>query len=271
MAVTRIANLELDLDVFAGPFDLLLSLILREELDLLEVDLAEVVIAYLDHLESTEALDLEAATEFLVLIAALLELKSRLMLPGEEVEELDELQPAEAAEELVERMLRYARFRAAGGHLADRHEHGQGFLHRVAPLPAALRRVPVAAATAAYDPAVLGAALGGLLRTPPPIDLGHMAMPRVSVSERLAHLRTLLRRGRFSFDDAVENADRVTVCVTLFALLELYKAGEAAWEQAEPFGEIVVTRLEARDDGSPRSVGSDSRGAPGTDAAVAAA
>jgi segregation and condensation protein A len=60
------------------------------------------------------------------------------------------------------------------------------------------------------------------------------------VGERLAHLRALLRRGTFSFDDAVRGADRVTVCVTVFALLELYKRGEAAWEQAEPFGEITV-------------------------------
>ena len=70
----RVADLELDLDVFAGPFDLLLTLILREEIDLLEVDLAEVVIEYIDHLEKRGELDLEAATEFLVLIAALLEL-----------------------------------------------------------------------------------------------------------------------------------------------------------------------------------------------------
>ena len=140
----RIAQLELDLDVFAGPFDLLLSLILREELDLLEVDLAEVVVAYLDHLESLDELDLESATEFLVLIAALLELKSRLMLPGEEVDELDEMGPAEAAEELVERMLQYARFRAAGVHLAGLHEHGQAFLLRSARLPEALRQVPLA-------------------------------------------------------------------------------------------------------------------------------
>src|SRR5919107_5025200 len=110
---STIGRLELDLDVFAGPFDLLLSLVLREELDLLEVELAEVVVAYLDHLAAREQLDLEAATEFLVLIAALLELKSRLMLPTEEPAELDELAPAEAAEELVERMLRYARFRGA--------------------------------------------------------------------------------------------------------------------------------------------------------------
>jgi segregation and condensation protein A len=238
--VQRIADLELDLDVFAGPFDLLLSLVLREELDLLEVDLAEIVVSYLDHLEAGEGLDLEAATEFLVLIAAVLELKSRLMLPGEEVEALDELEPAEAAEELIERMLQYARFRAAGVHLSELHEHGRAFLHRSAPLPAALRQVPLAGARQAYDPGVLGAALGGLLRTPPPIDLAHMAVPRVTVAERVAHLRALLRRGTFSFDDAVQGADRVTVCVTVFALLELYKRGEAAWEQAEPFGPITV-------------------------------
>ena len=199
LPAVRIAELELDLDVFAGPFDLLLSLILREELDLLEVDLAEVVVAYLDHLEAADELDLEAATEFLVLIAALLELKSRLMLPGEEVEELDELGPAEAAEELVERMLQYLRFRAAGEHLAERHAHGQSFLYRSAPPKFA----PAADVTGAYDPAVLGAALGGLLRTPPPIDLTHMAVPRVTVGERLAVLRGLLRRGSFSFDEAV--------------------------------------------------------------------
>jgi segregation and condensation protein A len=233
-------RLELDLDVFAGPFDLLLSLILREDVDLLEVELADIVVSYLDHLESSEQLDLESATEFLVLIAALLELKSRLMLPGEELPELDELAPAEAAEELLERMLQYARFRGAGGWLGERHEDEQGHLYRAAPLPAELRRAPLQAAEAAYDPGVLGQALGGLLRTPPPIDLTHIASPRVSLADRLGVLRGLLRRGAFSFDEAVRGADRATVAITLFALLELYKRGEAAWDQAEPFGEITV-------------------------------
>src|ERR687894_92752 len=105
----------------------------------LELDLDEIVLAYLDALEEREELDLEAATEFLVLIAALLELKSRLMLPGEEVEELDELAPAEAAEELVERLLQYARFRGAGGFLSARRRDEQGHLYREAPLPEALR------------------------------------------------------------------------------------------------------------------------------------
>ena len=90
-------DLEIDLEVFQGPFDLLLTLVLRDEVDLLEVQLADVVLAYIDHLDIRGELDLEAATEFLVLIAALLEIKSRLMLPSEEGDEL-EIEPGEAAE-----------------------------------------------------------------------------------------------------------------------------------------------------------------------------
>src|SRR5581483_1641273 len=102
-----------DLDVFSGPFDLLLALVLREEIDLRELSLGEVVTAYLDHLDARGELDLEATTEFIVLVAALLELKSRLLLPDAEGEELLELAPGEAAEELLARMLDAHRYRAA--------------------------------------------------------------------------------------------------------------------------------------------------------------
>src|SRR5207302_3325886 len=105
-----VAALELDLEVFSGPFDLLLTLVLREEVDLLELELADVVLAYLDHLEARGELDLEAATEFIVLVAALLEIKSRLMLLGDEQEEAVELEPEAAAEELLARMLDAHRF-----------------------------------------------------------------------------------------------------------------------------------------------------------------
>jgi segregation and condensation protein A len=235
----RLLDLELDLDVFAGPFDLLLTLILREEVDLLEVDLADVVITYIDHLERRGELELESATEFLVLIAALLELKSRLLLPGEE-EELIELDPGEAAEELLARLLDAHRYRAAANHLHERLAAEAGHRFRSAPLPPALRRASLREASAVYDPRVLAAAIGELLALPEPVDIRHMRSPKVTVAERLAHLRKLLRQGRFSFDDAVARADRVTVAVTLFALLELYKQGEATWSQGEPFGEILV-------------------------------
>jgi segregation and condensation protein A len=181
------------------------------------------------------------------------------MLPGEELPELDELAPAEAAEALLERMLQYARFRGAGRWLAERHDDQQGHLWRAAPLPAGLRRAPLEAAEAVYDPAVLGQALGGLLRSPAPIDVAHIAVPRVSLAERVDVLRRLLRRGAFSFDEAVRGADRATVAVTLFALLELYKRGEAAWEQAEPFGEITVHANPAPADASPSSATAPAR------------
>ena len=235
----RLADLELDLDVFAGPFDLLLTLILREEVDLLEVDLADIVISYIDHLERRGELELEAATEFLVLIAALLELKSRLLLGGEE-EELVELDPGEAADELLARLLDAHRYRAAAAHLQDRLESQQGYRFRSAPLPRGLRRAPLGEASAAYDPVQLAAALGGLLRFPEPVDVRHITIPKVTVAERLAHLRNLLRRGSFTFDEAVAQADRVTVAVTLFALLELYKQGELTWRQEQPCAEITI-------------------------------
>ena len=225
-----LADLELDLDVFAGPFDLLLTLILREEVDLMEVDLAQIVVSYIDHLERQGQLDLEAATEFLVLIAALLEIKSRLLLPGEE-EELIDLDPGEAVEELLARLMDAHRFRLAATDFRRRLDAQQGFRFRSAPLPPWLRRASLADARAVYDPRRLAEAVGVLLVEPPPVDVRHMAAPRVSLPERLAHLRTLLRRGSFSFDAAVGEADRVTVAVTLFAVLELYKQGELTWNQ----------------------------------------
>ena len=234
-----VATLELDLEVFSGPFDLLLTLVLREEVDLLEVELADVVVTYLDFLEARGELDLDVATEFLVLIAALLELKSRLMLPRED-EELLDLEPDEAAEELLARMLEARRYRRAAEHLAARLAGEDGHRFRAAPLPRELRRFRAEDAEAVYDPDQLGQAIGSLLRMPAPLTLRHLTIPRVTVADRLAHLRTLLRRGACSFDDAVRGADRVTVAVTLFALLELYKQGEATWEQEEPFGDIEV-------------------------------
>jgi len=235
----NVASLDLDLDVFSGPFDLLLTLILREEVDLLEVSLADVVLSYLDHLEARGELELETTTEFIVLIAALLELKSKLMLAGDEDELLD-IEPEQAAEELLARMLDARRYRSAAGHLHEllAAEHGVRF--RCAPLPPNLRRTVLPPLDGSEDPRLLGEAIGRMLRMPPAISLRHIAFPRVTVAERLAHLRGLLARGGFDFDEAVHGADRMTVAVTLFALLELYKRGEADWEQRESFGGIAV-------------------------------
>jgi segregation and condensation protein A len=236
--VTSVSELDLDLDIFQGPFDLLLAVLLREEISLAEVELGEIVLAYVDHLSDSGELDLEAVTEFLVLIAALCELKSRLLLPRDEDEE--ELGAQEAADELLARMLEYRRYREAGGALVGMLEAAQGHLYRSAPPPPELRRAAVKAAVQVYEPDRLGAALGDLLSTPPDPDTRHIRTT-VSLQRRLTVLRDLLREDKaLDFDQAFGREDRFTQAVTLFALLELHRRGEATWTQKETFGPIEV-------------------------------
>jgi segregation and condensation protein A len=236
-----VAALDLELDVFAGPFDLLLAVVLREEVDLLEVELGEVVVAYVEYLEGEGELELDVATEFLVLIASLLELKSRLILPGAD-DGLEEMGPEEAIEELIARLLEYRRYSAASTALVERFEAQRGYLYRSAPLPPELRRVAIDAATAVYDPEQLGAALGDLLTPPPEVDVGHIR-PTVSLERRLEALRAALsNRGSIDFDEQFGAEDRLTQAVTLFALLELYRRGEATWKQSRPLGPIEIVK-----------------------------
>jgi segregation and condensation protein A len=236
--------------VFAGPFDLLMAVVLREGVSLAEVELGEVVVAYVEHLEEEGDLDLEAATEFLVLIAALLELKSRLLLPGEESED-EELAPEEAAEELLARMLEYRRYRDAGGHLAGLFRENRDHLYRRAPLPPELRRVSLEAARPVYEGERLAQAIGELLRMPAAPDTSHIR-PTVSLERRLGVLRDLLGgRDEIDFDEHFGSEDRLTQAVTLFALLEMHKRGEATWTQRDLFGPITIEAKSAGASASP--------------------
>jgi segregation and condensation protein A len=236
--VTAVSELDLDLDVFQGPFDLLLAVLLREEISLAEVELTDIVLAYVDHLGESDELDLESVTEFLVLIAALCELKSRLLLPRDE--EAEDLRPEEAADELLARMLEYRRYSEAGDALVARLDAEQGYLYRSAPPPPELRRAALKAAVKAYEPERLGVALGDLLSIPPDPDTRHIRST-VSLQRRLSVVRDLLTKGRpVDFDEAFGREDRFTQAVTVFALLELHRRGEATWTQKDTFGPIEV-------------------------------
>src|SRR3954451_6312449 len=114
-----VGELALDLDAFEGPFDLLLSLVLRDELPLRELDLAEIVLAFVERLAERGELDLDVCGEFLILISALLELKARALFPDEEAE-LSELEPEQAAEELARRLAEYRRAKEGAAWLAGR-------------------------------------------------------------------------------------------------------------------------------------------------------
>lgn len=239
----RFDALELDLSVFQGPFDLLLELVMREEIDLLEVDLAQIVLGYVELLETRGEIDLEPVTEFVVLIAALLELKSRLMLPRDDDDEIFglEFDSEEAAEELLARMLEYHRYNRLAGWLRERYYAELPFRYRSAPLPKSLRRIELENVGQVYGAERLAEAIGDLLKVPEQLSIAHLKPHRATLQQRLGTLRTMLKRAvRFNFDDAVAGEDRLTEALTLWALLELYKLGEADWEQSESFGPIEI-------------------------------
>ena len=230
-------ELPLDLDAFEGPFDLLLTLVLREELELGDVDVAEIVMAFMARLDERGELDLEACGEFLVLVAALLELKARGLFPDEELD-FDELDPEEAAGELAERLATYRRFRAAAGWLEERLEGESDRFFRLGAAP--LAPVP-ARMLARQDPQQLVAALRLLATEPAEPSLGHLALGYPPVSRFLERFRSLLRgRGRFSFDNEVDRLSRVEQIVAFLALLELRKGGEISIGQTAPFEPILV-------------------------------
>ncbi|MEX2211265.1 MAG: segregation/condensation protein A [Gaiellaceae bacterium] len=234
-----VRELELDLDAFEGPFDLLLTLVLREELDLGDVDVAGVVLAFVERWAETERLDLDSCGEFLVLVSALLELKARGLFPDEEAE-LAELEPEEAAEELARRLAEYRRAKAGAGPLVQRLEAARARFFRLGPPPQAPqpeRRL------APQEPEGLVVALRALAAAPPDVSLSHMALRYPPVSQFLERFRALLaRRRRFDFDQEVGALSRVEQAVAFLALLELRKAGEIRIEQAAPFAPVRISR-----------------------------
>ncbi len=234
-----VRELELDLDAFEGPFDLLLALVLKEELDLQDIDLAGIVVTFLDRLAEREELDLEACGEFLVLIAALLELKARALFPDENAE-LAELDPEEAAEELARRLAEYRRAKEAATWLRERLAAEGDRFFRLGPAPLAPK---VETPLAPQDPEALGAVLRLLAQEPAQVSLGHMALHFPPVSQFLERFRAVLRRrSRFDFDSEVRELSRLEQASAFLAILELRRAGELVLEQAAPFAPIRVSR-----------------------------
>lgn len=232
-----VRELPLDLDAFEGPFDLLLTLVLKEELELADVEIVEIVLAFVARLEERGELELEACGEFLVLVSALLELKARGLFPGEDLD-LDDLDPEDAASELAERLAAYRRFRAAAGWLEERLEQESDRFFRLGAAP--LAPVP-ARPLAQQEPQQLVAALRLLATEPPDLSLRHLVLSYPPLSRFVERFRSLLRgRGRFSFDNEVDRLSRVEQIVAFLALLELRKSGEVAIGQSGPFEPIAV-------------------------------
>ena len=233
--------------VFEGPFDLLLHLILREELDLYEVSLSAIVDAYLVELDRFEEVDLEVATEFLLIAATLVELKTRRLLPNESDLDLDdELALWEERDLLINRLLECKTFKDAAVMLhrlsldaARSFPRTVGLEDRFLDLaPDLLEGVDTTDLKAAYLRAVTP-------RPVPVVEVGHIHSVRITVIEAVEELVDELPRvGRISFRALTESlVERLEVVVRFLAILELYKQGLVDLDQPGAFGEIQIIWL----------------------------
>ena len=237
--------------VFEGPLDVLLRLILEDEVDLYEVSITRVVDAYLVEIAQLGRVDLETATEFLLIAATLVELKARRLLPHEGDNDLDEeLALLEERDVLLARLLACKTFKDAAGALARAfaagalsHPRAAGMEERFAGLaPDLLEGV---------TPEELRAALGRAVTHPEPprLDLRHVAPIRVSVADAVGELvRTLPACGTTSFRRLTAGiGERLEVIVRFLALLELYKDGRVELRQVGTFGSLEVSWCGAGD------------------------
>ncbi len=234
-----VRELELDLDAFEGPFDLLLTLVLKDELDLREVDVAGIVLSFIERLAARDELDLESCGEFLVLISALLELKARGLFP-DEAAELAELEPEAAAEELARRLAEYRRMKSAAAWLRERLETEGARYFRLGPAPLAPK---VETPLGPQEPERLAQVIRMLSVDPPEVSMAHMALRFPPVTQFLERFRSVLRRrSRFDFDQEVRELPRIEQAVAFLALLELRRSGEITIDQPAPFAPIRIAR-----------------------------
>ena len=234
------------LEVFEGPFDLLFHLIEKNEVDIYDIPIADITRQYLEYLDELRYFDIEVASEFLVMAATLLHIKSRMLLPGKASVEQEE--EADPRQQLVERLIEYKKYKDITGELRKREEVYQKRLYRE-PSPAAIY--------VDHDPVVLDidimdlcSAFAQAMRKY--INLYNsdhdlrksLEKERISVAERINYIRSVLRKyGSISFGSLVEGcATRENVVVTFLALLELIKERRLIVEQAVNFGDIIINK-----------------------------
>jgi segregation and condensation protein A len=231
-------------EVFEGPFDLLLHLILQEEVDLYEVSLATIVDAYLAEMARMEALDLELATEFLLIAAILVELKTKRLLPDDPDLDLDdEFGLWEQRDLLLARLVECKTFKDASVVLqALQLDASRSFPRTCGPDErfADLAPDPFEGVT----PADLRAAFFSATKPRPVVrlSLDHVTTVRVSVTEAIAELSDELARcGRATFRELTSSlVEKLEIVVRFLAMLELYKQGLVDLDQLETFGDISI-------------------------------
>ncbi|HUF99525.1 MAG TPA: ScpA family protein [Ilumatobacter sp.] len=237
-------SIDVTTPVYEGPFDLLLQLILKEQVDIYEVDLSRIVDSYLVEMEAIASLDLDIATEFLLIAATLVELKTRRLLPGTSDGDLDEeFAMWEERDLLLARLIECKTFKDVAqvfSRLAD--DADLSFPRTVGPDDRFASLMPDLLEGTSLR-RFQSAAIRALTPRPEPIvDLFHVNPIRFTVAEAVAELCDELPRiGQISFRRLTADlGERLEVIVQFLAVLELFKQGFVDLDQAERFGDIEI-------------------------------
>ena len=230
---------------FEGPCDVLLQLVSDHKLDIYDIPLAEIVDAFLAELAALESLDLQVTTEFLVIVAVLVELKSRKLLPGpDDVDDDDELSGFEERDRLLARLLELQAYAAAADAFCLLIEQAARSVPRMAGLDEPFREM-APDLLAGITPERLAAAflLGSTPHLELVLDLSHVTVEAVTVSEAVDELEGRLPgAGTVSFRTITAHCTtRMQVIVRFLALLELCKRGWISLDQGETFGDLAIT------------------------------
>lgn len=240
--------------VFEGPFDLLLHLITRQQVDIYQVSLSSIVDAYVAEIEHLPTVDLEVATEFLLIAAVLLELKARRLLPGsDEVEDEEELALWEERDLLLARLFECKTFKDAAGALQRMMDAASRSFPRTAGLEERFLELTPDLLAGITPDRLRKACLSALTPRPlPRVDMDHVAPIRASVADAVAELlEELPRAGTITFDRLTAGlAERLEVIVRFLAVLELYKRGWIDLAQPGNFRELLVTWIGMEDEDS---------------------
>ncbi len=235
--------------VFEGPFDLLLHLILKEEVDLWEISLAHIVDVFCAEVEHMERVDLDVATEFLLIAATLVELKARRLLPGREDVDLDEeLMRFEERDLLLARLLECKTFQDAARVMSEQLQSASRSVARTAGPEEPFRSLAPDPLERVALEALLAAARRGLApKLAEEVQTMHIAPIRASVRDAIDTVLALLpERGAIHFRELAYGVrEKLEVIVRFLAVLELYKQGVVDLEQVESFGDLMVRPLAA--------------------------
>lgn len=247
------SGFEVHLDVFEGPFDLLLGLISKHKLDITEVALSQVTDEFITYIRArAEGWDLDQASYFLVVAATLLDLKAARLLPAGEVEDEEDLALLEARDLLFARLLQYRAYKEVAAVLAGRMAvQGRRFPRRVPMEPRFAELLPEVLLGLGPVEFARIAARALTPRPAPVVSTGHIHAPLTTVQEQAAILSRRLRElGRATFARLTADCTGTYEVVARFlALLELYRDGSVAFEQDAPFGELHLTWTAEQADG----------------------